>query len=302
VTGFSDDWLALREPYDAASRSAEVGAAAARWRPPGRRLRVIDLGCGTGANIRWLAPRLGGDQDWEAVDRDAALLDRLGDRMAAWARQGGFAVQTTGDGLTITADWGTLRLRARQADLARPPDLEEFDLVTASALLDLVSADWIDRVAAGADRQAFCFALSYSGGIAWAPKEPLDGEVERLVDRHQRTDKGFGPALGPAAARVMTQRLREHGAVIVEGRSEWRFGPADRAIQAALLDDLAAAASAIDPAAAGAVGGWRTRRHVLIAAGRSALTISHTDLFAAPAAQRRAAARSRSNSTSSPIG
>ncbi|WP_382325041.1 hypothetical protein ACFJI0_11525 [Hydrogenophaga sp. UC242_53] len=77
---FSADWLQQREPFDTAARdeAARHLQLAARFHamapPAGTPWRVIDLGCGTGANQRWLAPRLGGPQQWLVVDHDAALL------------------------------------------------------------------------------------------------------------------------------------------------------------------------------------------------------------------------------------
>ncbi len=57
--GFSADWLALREPADHRSRSAELLATLAT-RVEGRdTLRITDLGCGTGSNLRATAPALG---------------------------------------------------------------------------------------------------------------------------------------------------------------------------------------------------------------------------------------------------
>ena len=82
-SGFSAAWLALREPHDAAARAAElVGLLRTRSSDDAQRRRrrarcratIVDLGAGSGANLRWLAPRLGGEQAWLLVDHDAALL------------------------------------------------------------------------------------------------------------------------------------------------------------------------------------------------------------------------------------
>ena len=73
---FTADWLALREPVDHRSRAADLVAPVAEWwgSRPGQ--RVLDLGSGTGSNLRYLAPRLPGEQAWTLVDRDAALLEQ----------------------------------------------------------------------------------------------------------------------------------------------------------------------------------------------------------------------------------
>ena len=76
-------WLALREPADIAARSAALTQAIAAVLPDARPLRILDLGSGTGSNIRYLSTRLPEPQDWLAVDRDPDLLAALPSRTAA---------------------------------------------------------------------------------------------------------------------------------------------------------------------------------------------------------------------------
>ena len=70
----SREWLALREPADAAARAPELVEHLARHLPATGRRVIHDLGCGTGAMGRWLAPLLPGPQHWVVHDRDADLL------------------------------------------------------------------------------------------------------------------------------------------------------------------------------------------------------------------------------------
>ena len=68
-------WLALREPADAAARAPDL-VENLRPHHPETGPRVIhDLGGGTGAMGRWLAPLLPGPQHWVVHDRDADLLE-----------------------------------------------------------------------------------------------------------------------------------------------------------------------------------------------------------------------------------
>ena len=183
--GFSADWLAVREPADAAARSTRLTRAIADSFVGGAELRVLDLGAGTGANMRYLAPRLPEPQRWLLVDHDRALLASV-----------------------ATRDDGPRRVATRQLDLRAIGDREAHEmfsgraLVTASALLDLVSEEWMRALGmrcreAGA---ALLFALTYDGRIWCAPEEPEDAEVRTLVNRHQRTDRD-SPALAPMRPR-----------------------------------------------------------------------------------------------------
>lgn len=259
MSGFTADWLALREPADAVARAGALvdpfvsRTAATR--------RIVDLGAGTGANLRYLAPRLGGVQEWLAVDFDAALLAALAARPAP----------------------AGARMRTLCLDLAHDLDalpLDRHDLVTAAALLDLVSASWLDQLAArcAAARADVLFALIYDGRIEWSPAEDGDARIRELVNAHQRTDKGFGPALGPAAGTEAERIFAGLGYRMRGARSDWVLGTESRALQAALVDGWVAAALEVAPREANALEAWRERRFAHLAAGASRLRVGHLDL------------------------
>jgi SAM-dependent methyltransferase len=266
---FSPDWLALREPYDAMAVDHGLLKALTAWalaRPDG--LRVVDLGAGTGANLRRLAPLLGPGQRWTLVEVDTALV------------AAGEAFPPVGD----------VEVRYRRLDLAR--DLDRVgedgpvDLLTASALLDLVSEDWSRRLAALRSRLgcALYASLTYDGRVAWSPEDPADSAAHAAVDRHQRTDKGFGPALGPTAVGTLGRLLGTAGG----GRSrtaasDWRLGVDDTEIQRELLRGYASAAEAVEPRRADVFRAWRHRRQEQLLAGASELLVGHRDLLFLPA-------------------
>ena len=253
---FAAAWLSQREPHDHAARAGVAAELLAALADAGT-VTVVDLGAGRGSNLRALAPLLGANQTWRLVDADAALLD------------------------AVDAPPG-VRLRREVADLAQLDrlDLAGADLVTASAVLDLVSAAWLADLIPRLDGAAVLLALSYDGRIAWDPPDPDDMAMRDLVNRHQRTDKGFGPALGPDAADTAETLLTAAGYCVGRADTPWRLNPTDVALQDALLTGYADAAAVIDPAASVCVRAWAARRRRLIAAGRSCLTVGHTDLYA----------------------
>lgn len=264
VSGFSADWLALRESADAAARNPALGAALCEWRQKKGAITIVDLGAGTGANARYLAPRLGGRQRWILIDRDPHLLDRA---HRTWP--GGIRVET--------------RCRDLRDFIAEPAPRRP-DLVTAAALLDLVSQDFAERLADYVTRAgaAFIATLTYDGRIAWHPGDPLDETLRTLVNRHQRGDKGFGPALGPAAAQCLAAAFEARGYQAAVAPSDWRIDPDQARMQRALLDDWARAAREIDPGQAPAIADWLARRQAMVRAGACRLSVGHLDLFARP--------------------
>jgi glycosyltransferase involved in cell wall biosynthesis len=262
---FSADWLALREPADRVSRSSRLTRAVADVFSQSAELRILDLGAGTGANMRFLAPHLPPRQSWLLVDHDGALLAR---------------VPTSADGLR-RVEPRQLDLNALNGDAGR----ECFSgraLVTASALLDLVSAEWLRALAARCrdTGAALLFALNYDGRIQFSPEEPEDAEVRELVNQHQRTDKGFGLALGPDAPATAERFLAGLGYRVERERSDWVLEPGSHELQRQLIDGWAQAATEIARERSGSIAGWRTRRLAHVAAGRSRLVVGHEDLAA----------------------
>ena len=267
MSGFSADWLALREPADSRARDAGGGlldalpGLGARADASARARDVLDLGAGTGANFRYLQARLGGARRWTLVDHDRALLQRAVAHAAS---------------LAAVPDTAVIDLSGGLDDLPLP----EGGLVTASALLDLVSAPWLERLAhrCRAARAVVLFALTYDGRVRCWPEERDDAPVIALVNLHQRTDKGFGPALGPAAAAAAAAQFARAGYRLRRVRSDWRIGVDEPALQAALLEGWAQAARELAPGAAPQVDGWLHRRLRHLRRGRSTLSVGHEDL------------------------
>lgn len=293
MSGFDDEWLALREPVDERSRDVALADALAEHLrtvssdTPDVPLRILDLGSGTGSNFRCLAPRLGPHQAWTLIDNDTALLERVPLRLGRWAEARRLEVRDEADRLSVRGAAFAASVDRRRHDLARELDallFADHDLVTGSALLDLAGAAWLDALAArcAAATCAVHLVLSYDGRVGWSSEVEDDAAVAERFDAHQRQDKGLGTALGPDAAARFAASLRGHGFAVSTAASDWRLGAADAGLQRALASGFAAAAREIDPAFARRADAWLARRHELIDRDRSGLLVGHLDVLALP--------------------
>jgi len=290
---FTPDWLALREPVDHRSRAADLVAPLAEWWGSRPSRHVLDLGSGTGSNLRYLAPRLPGEQVWTLMDRDAALLDQATgeDGAVGGARAVGGAGAVGGAAGEDRAGGGTSRLPGvvRVERVCGELDREglalipEADLVTASALLDLVSREWLERLvttcrAAGS---AVLLALSWDGTMTWYDPDADDALIAEAVRDHQLRDKGMGPALGPAAAPAAQGAFRAAGFETRIRPSPWRLRTDDASLAHALIDGWAGAASEQRPADTSLIRDWAERRHSTVETCFE-LEVGHLDLLALP--------------------
>lgn len=257
MSGFSSDWLALREPFDARARTPGLADSFLAEIPNGA--LVADLGAGAGSNIAFLRAHGGDRLRWRHVDADPALL--------AVARR-------------RFADIDTIEFA--EIDLARalPAALDGVAGVTCAALIDLVSAAWIEDFVATLRRHRLpaLIVLTYDGRMEWSPHDDDDDAVAAAFHRDMMRDKGFGPALGPSAAHHLAARLREAGALLETGPSDWRIAGTHVEMIAAMRDGIgeAAARSAL-PAEEAAIARWR---HARAAQRRLGLVVGHQDLAA----------------------
>jgi len=266
---FAPDWLALREPVDHRSRAADLVVPLAEWWESRPSRRVLDLGSGTGSNLRYLAPRLPGEQAWTLVDRDAALLERATHTVVAVRGVAG------GDG-GAECVVGELDREGLELVLGA-------DLVTASALLDLVTHEWLERLVAAcrAARSGALLALTWDGTMTWDDPDPDDALVAEAVRSHQLRDKGMGPALGPAGGPAAERAFRSAGYDTLLRPSPWRLGAADTSLARALIDGWGAAASEQRPDDAALIQSWADRRTATTTL-TPGLDVGHVDLLALP--------------------
>lgn len=254
MTGFSAEWLALREPADQAARNTQVLDACAGHFAGHGSLLATDLGAGTGSTVRALAAVLPPGHRWCLVDDDAANL--------AVARTRHPAVQV------------------RRADLARDPVAwpAGTGLVTASALLDLVSPAWIEALVAGlaAERLPLLALLTVDGRIEATPGHKLDAAVAGAFAEHMHRDKGFGPAAGGDAPAILERALARAGYRIVAGDSPWRLDASLADLRAQTRQGMAAAVAETGRVPPADLADW-------LAGVPEQLVIGHRDVFAWPA-------------------
>jgi hypothetical protein len=253
----SPEWLRLREPADAAARSGELAERLRLHLGAAGRLVIHDLGGGSGAMGRWLAPRLPGPQHWVVHDRDEELLE-----LAAADAPAGTTVE------------------GRPSDITRltHDELAGASIVTASALLDLLTAEELAGMLAACAGCPMLLALSVAGRVTLTPEEPLDALMSNAFSAHQRR----GHKLGPDAVAAAADELRGTVAEVLIRPSPWRLNASQAELTAEWLDGWVGAACEQEPALAAEAGAYRDRRLAQAFAGELEVTVDHADLLVLP--------------------
>ncbi len=260
MSGFDSDWLDARAVVDEAARSDALAArflGAVQARSP----VIADLGCGTGNNAVFLEGVAKTLAVWRLIDGDAELLT------VARGRNPGARAET------------------RLADLSDPEALaaalEGAAAVTCSALLDLVSKQWLMALTGlvASARIPVLAALTYDGRMEFTPAHPADAAVTAAFNRHQQGDKGFGPSLGPTAPAAFEALLVRAGFDVESVASDWHLDAAagGAAVLAPLIDGIAEAAA--DAGEAEAADIWYRGRQGDLEKSRLQATIGHRDIL-----------------------
>jgi SAM-dependent methyltransferase len=265
----SRNWLALREPADAEARALDLAETLELASSASGPKVIHDLGCGTGSMGRWLAPLLAGPQHWVLHDRDAELLE-----LAAADAPGPAA-----DGAPVTVE-------AKRTDLDRLQvrDLSGATLITASALLDMLTAEELDRLV-GLCLGVGCpilLTLSVIGSVEITPADPLDCRVAAAFNGHQRRMTNRGRLLGPGAVDFAAQAFRRLGAEVLVRPSAWRLGPAHSALAAEWFTGWVGAACQQEPELEAECDPYARRRLEQASAGNLTVTVGHADLLVLP--------------------
>jgi len=268
VARVSPGWLDQREAADATSRSRAL-VDELRRHTAGGGWSIHDLGCGSGSMARWLAPLLAGSQHWFLHDRDPDLL--------ALAE-----IDVPGP----AADGAEVAVETRLSDVTKLEleDLSGATLITASALLDLLTRDELGRLIQ-ACTSAGCpvlFALSVTGRVQLLPADPLDARIEHAFNAHQRRLTQRGHLLGPDAVGTAIDSFERLGAEVVVRPSPWQLTGADGELASEWLNGWIDAACEQEPALAPGGRTYRRRRLREAAIGALAVTVGHVDLLVLP--------------------
>ncbi|HET6296528.1 MAG TPA: class I SAM-dependent methyltransferase [Kribbella sp.] len=265
----SAEWLRLRELADAAARAPELVDEVRGYLPTDGGTAIHDLGCGSGSMARWLAVQLTGPQHWVMYDRDAELLTLA-------------AADPPGDAF----DGAPVTIETRQGDITRlkPEELAGAALITASALLDMMTAEELGRFVATCAGPGcpVLIALSVTGRVELTPSDPFDQRVTDAFNAHQRRTTSAGRLLGPDAVGTAVDGFTRLGLDVLVRPSPWRLGPGQAALAAEWFTGWLAAACEQRPELGAEAPSYARRRLAEAATGRLSVTVDHLDLLARP--------------------
>lgn len=272
-------WLTLRESADLRARNGDLASRLNGHFAFRDRIAVVDIGCGTAANLRACAPLLPSEQHWTLIDRNPDRLAVARSALVRWADHCDFG----GDVLRLSWNSKSLRVMFHAAgSLEALPELvltAGADLVTTSSYVHQLPARSMQRIAnASAKTGAVVYAvLTYNGQQAWLPRHPLDTVMRAAYHAYQIADHGEGQCAGPVAPSELADALAMSGYSVSEAPSDWTLGKTD-----ALLINQWALSFGRAVETTGQVNGDDISRW--LSTKRNKATVGHVDILAFPPA------------------
>ena len=269
MSGFSIEWLNLREVSDHRARDKNLLKNAVDWlnNLQTKDRVIVDLGSGTGSTIRCLqrfTTQLPSIQ-WRLVDNDPEVLAEAIDRHSNDHSVESFLVDLS--------------------ETQKLP-LDSVSMITASALFDLVSENFIQELCQLVKEKndyrpvGLYSALNYDGCIKWTPSHPLDAAILVNFNTDQRRDKGFGPALGPDASDFLQSQFNVIEFQCLSANSPWLLDSGDYLLTETLINGISKVALQTDGLTNSDVLSWKAFRIKNIRTGSCFL--GHTDILVLP--------------------
>jgi SAM-dependent methyltransferase len=291
------DYLEAKLALDARSLNIEAWQACLARLGGRDRLRVLDVGSGTGAMVR----RLAGDApaaalDLTALDRDRRLLETARTAVRERLAQLGLCSQDRGD--RVEAGDGVRRVHVtfKCCDLFdfEPPS-PDYDLITAHAFMDLVPmaralglySRWLS------DGGLLYATLNYDGETDLFPQygDPgFEATLLAVYDDSMDRRRVAGEPTGGARSGRRLYTLLEHAGfeVVAYGSSDWNLTPLDRRYRARDADVLRMMLQCIRGEAErepmidrARLADWHARRSEELARGALGMIVHQIDILAA---------------------
>ncbi|MEL6594053.1 MAG: class I SAM-dependent methyltransferase, partial [Bacteroidota bacterium] len=210
VSAYPTHWLETRFPFDAEGRHPVLESQMITYLQGISKPHILDVGAGYGANYRYFAPKLSGQEQWSLLEHDPILIEAMR--------------QDLPDSIQY--------LQHSLLDIPGAIDPDDLDLVMANAVFDLFSRDqfygFAERLAAA--NTPLYLSLNYTG-MGFVPENKYDEEMIAHYEAHMQRPQDFGTAMGADGPRQMKEILTELDYQVQMAPSYWHIGAENERMQ-----------------------------------------------------------------------
>ena len=186
---FENSWLFQREKIDNLSKNISIIKKINSVLKNYDKIRIIDLGTGTGSNFRYLSKKIKfKNQSWTLMDLSKSSLNE--------------AKKTSVTNNKIQ------KIILKHNDIIKNIEQHNFDnyeIVTGSAFLDIMPVNWFKKFyTKNRNTKLVYFSINYDGYFKFYPKHKLDKDVLQLFNNEQKSKKNKKTrAVGPDCSNII---------------------------------------------------------------------------------------------------
>ena len=214
----------MRVEYDEASRSSVLVDHLNKLSKK-HEIDLIDFCCGTGSFLMWALNKNISFQNCILVDYDIKLLKSIKSNLRTHLKSK-YTVQSNTNNLNLLIKKNSKTISSVSIEKY---DCDEYShnnkalhVISYSAALDLMSKSSIDIALKKIKKNnIFYFSLCFNGLVKWTPTNTFDKYILAFFNNHQRSDKGFGNALGHKSIEYLRKKAGKLNLNITVADSPW---------------------------------------------------------------------------------
>ena len=221
---FSKSWINMRVDYDNISRSTVLVDHINKLSQE-HDIDLIDLYCGSGNFLIWSLDKNILFNNCILVDHDIKLLKSIKSNLRTHLRPM-YSIQSNTNNLDLLIKknneiLSTISIKKNDCDSYRCSS-EKYHVISYSAALDIMPkpsiASALKRIK---KNNILYFSLCFNGKVRWTPTNTFDRYILTFFNNHQRSDKGFGKALGYKSIEFIKQKAGKLNLNITVKDSPW---------------------------------------------------------------------------------
>ena len=199
----------MRVEYDETSRSSALVDYLNKI-PKKYEIDLIDFCCGTGSFLIWALNKNISFQNCILVDYDIKLLKSIKSNLRTYLKSK-YTIQSNTNNLNLLIKKNSKTISSVSIEKY---DCDEYShknkslhIISYSAALDLMSKSSIDIALKKIKKNSILyFSLCFNGSVRWTPTNTFDKYILTFFNNHQRSDKGFGNALGHKSIEYLKKK------------------------------------------------------------------------------------------------
>ena len=221
---FSKSWINIRVDYDNISRSTVLVDHINKLSQEDD-IDLIDLYCGSGNFLIWSLNKDILFKNCILVDHDVKLLKSIKSNLRTHLRPM-YSIQSNTNNLDLlikrnSKTLSSISIKKNDCDGYRYLS-EKYHVISYSAALDIMSKSSIASALKRIKKNNILyFSLCFNGQVRWTPTNTFDKYILTFFNNHQRSDKGFGNALGSKSIEFIKQKADKLNLNIIVKDSPW---------------------------------------------------------------------------------